>query len=77
MRRRILTSIVTLTAIAVVLFAVPLGFALDDLYHEEELVRLGRVSAEAAEEIPASFPATRDRIELGDSRATSRRVVRA
>ena len=73
MRRRILTSIVTLTAIAVVLFAVPLGFALADLYHEEEIVRLGRVSAEVAEEVPASFPATRGRIELGDSR--DRRVA--
>ncbi len=56
MRRRILTSIVTLTAIAVVLFGVPLGFALADLYHEEEIVGLGRVSAEVAEEIRRRSP---------------------
>jgi signal transduction histidine kinase len=53
-----------LTAIAIVLFAVPLGFALADLYHEEEVVRLGRASAEAAEDVPASFPAKGDPVEL-------------
>lgn len=67
MRRRILTSIVMLTAIAVVLFAVPLGFALADLYHEEEIVRLGRISAESAEDVPASFPAKGDPVELSAS----------
>lgn len=73
MRRRILTSIVMLTAIAVVLFAVPLGFALADLYHEEEIVRLGRVSADAAEDVPGSFPSKKDPIEL--SAGGGRRVA--
>jgi signal transduction histidine kinase len=63
-RRRILTSIVVLTALAVVVFAVPLGFALADLYHEEEVVKLQKTSAEAAEEVPASFPRHTDPIEL-------------
>jgi signal transduction histidine kinase len=66
-RRRILTSIVTLTAIAVVLFAVPLGFALADLYREEEVIRLERIAAEASEDVPASFPARGGRVELPGS----------
>jgi len=64
MKRRILIAIVSVTAFAVVLFAVPLGFTLADLYREQEVVRLERAAAEVSETIPASFPQTSDPVEL-------------
>ncbi len=56
MRFRILIAMVCVTAVAVVLFAAPLAIAFRDLHREEEVVRLERAAAEAAGEIPASFP---------------------
>ena len=56
MRFRILVAMVCVTAVAVVLFAAPLAIAFRDLHREEEVVRLERAAAEAAGEIPASFP---------------------
>lgn len=56
MRIRILVAMVCVTAIAIGLFAAPLAFAFRDLHREEEVVRLERAAAEAAGEIPASFP---------------------
>ncbi len=64
MRRRILVAIVTATTLAVVLFGVPLGFTLANLYEEQEVVRLERAAAEATEGVPAAFPDTTDPIEL-------------
>ncbi|MGZ4796241.1 MAG: ATP-binding protein, partial [Acidimicrobiia bacterium] len=64
MRRRILTAMVAVTALAVVLFAIPLAIALGDLHREEEFVRMERAAAEAAAEIPATFPRGGDHIEL-------------
>jgi signal transduction histidine kinase len=57
-------AIVSVTAVAVVLFAVPLAFALSDLYREEEVVRLERSAAEVSEHIPSSFPTAADPVEL-------------
>jgi signal transduction histidine kinase len=53
-----------LTAVGVVLFAVPLGFVLADLYREEEIVKLQQIAAEAVDGIPANFPNTHDKIEI-------------
>lgn len=64
MRRRILAAIVALTAIGVVVFAVPLGVVLANLYREEEVVRLERAAGEAVEHVPTSFPESTDSIEL-------------
>lgn len=58
MRRRILISIVALTALAVIVSAVPLAFVLADLYREEEIVRLARAAGDAGEHVPISFPKT-------------------
>ncbi len=55
-RRRILVAIIAATTVGVVVFAVPLGFALAKLYHEEEVVQLERTAAEAAERVPHSYP---------------------
>lgn len=64
MRRRILVAIVVVTAIAVVLFAVPLAFAVANLYHNEEIVRLEREAAAAAGHVPVEFPTSADAVEL-------------
>jgi len=63
-RRRILASIVALTSLAVIVFAVPLGFVLADLYREEEIIRLERAAGEAGEHVPTAFPRSTDRAEL-------------
>lgn len=64
MRRRILTSLVGLTALAVVVFGVPLGYAAQRLYHDEEVQRLQREAAEAAQRVPGDFSTSRDPVEL-------------
>lgn len=64
MRRRIVVAIVSVALVAVVLFAVPLAFTLTHLYREEEIIRLARGAAEAAEKVPESFPTTTDPTEL-------------
>ena len=64
MRRRILVAIVALTTLAVIVFAVPLGFVLANLYREEEIVRLERAAGEAGEHVPTAFPRSTDRAEL-------------
>jgi signal transduction histidine kinase len=63
-RRRIVVAIVSVTAFAVVLFAVPLAFTLANLYREDEVIKLAQVAAETSERIPASFPATNEPVEL-------------
>ena len=84
MRRRILFAIIAATTVAVVLFAVPLGFALAKLYHEEEVVQLERTAAEAAERVPLTYPQSVSPIVLPKTRnlrtvslydATARRVT--
>ncbi len=60
MRRRILLAIVSVTAVAVILFAVPLAFTLSNLYREQEVNRLARAAAEVSEHIPAT-------VQVGDS----------
>jgi signal transduction histidine kinase len=72
-RRRILFAIIAATAVGVVVFAVPLGFALAKLYHEEEVVQLERTAAEAAERIPLSYPESSALITL--PRTRNRRTV--
>ena len=55
---------IAVTVIAVIVFATPLAVALSDLHHEEEVVRLERTAAEAAEDVPARFPTRADPIKL-------------
>lgn len=69
MRRRILAAIVALTAVGVVVFAVPLGVVLANLYREEEVVRLERAAGEAVEHVPTSFPKSADSIDLSRERS--------
>src|SRR4051812_3498351 len=64
MRRRILASLVGLTALAVVVFGVPLAYAAQRLYHDEEVQRIQREAAEAAQRVPDAFGTGGDPVEL-------------
>jgi signal transduction histidine kinase len=52
LRRRVLTSILAVTAVAVILFALPLGIAVQRLYRTEAVTALQRDAARAAAVVP-------------------------
>jgi len=62
--RRILTTIVAVTTLAVAIFGVPLALGVRRLYYNEAVVRLEREAAEAGIAVPASFTETGDPVEL-------------
>ncbi|HTC80703.1 MAG TPA: HAMP domain-containing protein, partial [Acidimicrobiia bacterium] len=64
MTRRILTTIVAVTTLAVAIFGVPLALGVRRLYYNEAVVRLEREAAEAGIAVPASFTETGDPVEL-------------
>src|SRR5438105_5626181 len=64
MKRRILGSILVTTAVTVVLFAVPLGFAAQRLYRSQEESKLGREATLAAAVVSTSGLNRTDSIEL-------------
>ena len=69
MRRRLLTAILSVTAVAVVLFAVPLAVVLRELVDEEATLRLEREAVLAAREVPADFATSLDPVELPEGAA--------
>ncbi len=64
MRGRALRSIVLVATLAVVAFGLPLALAMQRLYANQALLRLEREAARAVVEVPASFAATTDPVEL-------------
>src|SRR6202035_1621830 len=56
LRRRVLMSILALTALAVILFALPLGVAVQRLYRTEAVTALQRDAARAAAVVPDAIP---------------------
>src|SRR5215468_10861743 len=56
LRRRVLTSILAVTAVAVILFALPLGVAVQRLYRTEAITALQRDAARAAAVVPDTIP---------------------
>jgi signal transduction histidine kinase len=62
--RRILTAIVVVTALGIAGFGVPLAVAVQRLYRNEALVRLGREAARAGAQVPSSFRTSGDPVEL-------------
>jgi signal transduction histidine kinase len=66
-RRRLVRSIVLVAAAAVVLFALPLAFAVHRSYRDEELLRLQRDTVAATRAIDIAAPAG-DPLELPQSR---------
>ena len=56
LRRRVLVSIMTVTVVAVVLFTLPLGIAVQRLYRSETVTALQRDAARAAAIVPDTIP---------------------
>lgn len=56
LRRRVLMSILAVTALAVILFALPLGVAVQRLYRTEAVTALQRDAARAAAVVPDTIP---------------------
>src|ERR1700730_5469345 len=56
LRRRVLVSILAVTALAVTLFALPLGVAVQRLYRTEAVTALERDAARAAAVVPDTIP---------------------
>src|SRR5260370_21108691 len=54
--RRVLVSILAVTALAVILFALPLGVAVQRLYRTEAVTALQRDAARAAAVVPDTIP---------------------
>ncbi len=70
MRRRIVGSIVGVAAIAVVLVGVPLGFAVERLYANQEVLRLERSASDTLRSIDTSTFGDGDPVELPPSGTT-------
>ena len=56
LRRRVLVSILAVTTLAVILFALPLGVAVQRLYRSEAVTALQRDAARAAAVVPDTIP---------------------
>src|SRR5262249_56241121 len=56
LRRRVLVSILAVTVLAVILFALPLGVAVQRLYRTEAVTALQRDAARAAAVVPDTIP---------------------
>lgn len=67
MRRRILTSILVVTAIAVALFGIPLAFVVQRFVDENAVLRVERQAVLAARTVPGDFLTSNDPVELPDT----------
>lgn len=63
MRRRLVRVIVAVTALALLLFGLPLAFAVQRVYHDEEVIRLQRVATDATQSVAEEAPGI-DPVEL-------------
>jgi signal transduction histidine kinase len=64
MRRRILIAILSITAVAVVLFGVPLAIVVERFVDEEATLRIERQAVLAARSVPDDFATNNDSVEL-------------
>ena len=67
MRRRILTAILSVTAVTILLFALPLAIVVQQLVDEDAALRVEREAVLAAREVPADFAASLDPVELREN----------
>lgn len=67
MRRRILTAILSVSAMAIILFAVPLALVVRQLVDEDAALRVEREAVLAARQVPADFAASQDPVELPEN----------
>ncbi len=71
MRRRLLTTILSITAASILLFAIPLGFVVARLIDQRTALTLERQAILAARNIPADFATGHDPTELPTDTGTS------
>ncbi len=64
MRRRILISILSVTAVAIVLFGVPLAIVVQRFVDEDAALRVERAAVLASRQVPADFATSNDPVEL-------------
>ena len=64
MRRRILVAILSVTAIAIVLFGIPLAIIVARFVDKEATLRVERQAILAAREVPEDFALSADPVEL-------------
>ena len=67
MRRRILTSILAVTVIAVILFGVPLAFVVERFVDDNAVLRVERQAVLASRTVPGDFLTSNDPVELPDN----------
>lgn len=67
MRRRLLTAILLVAALAVIGFGLPLGLSVQALYRDEARLMLSEEAARAAVAVPASFARDKDLPELPET----------
>ncbi|MEP6624457.1 MAG: HAMP domain-containing sensor histidine kinase [Acidimicrobiia bacterium] len=70
MRRRILWSIIGVSAVAVLVLGVPLAVAVDRLYRNDAILQLERDASEARRRINVTAISRSDRVELDNSGVT-------
>ena len=64
MRRRVLVAILSVTAIAIVLFGVPLAIVVERFVDDDATLRVERQAVLASREVPADFATGNDPVEL-------------
>ena len=69
MRRRILAAILSVTAVAIVLFGVPLAIIVQRFVDEDASLRVERQAVLAARVVPADFATADDAVELPEGEA--------
>jgi signal transduction histidine kinase len=67
MRRRVLTVILSVTAIAVALFAVPLAIVVEHFVESDAKLRVERLAVLASRQVPADFNTGTDPVELPET----------
>lgn len=64
MRRRILAAILSVTAVAIVLFGVPLATVVQRFVDDDAALRVERAAVLASRQVPADFATSNDPVEL-------------
>ncbi|MCB9389996.1 MAG: hypothetical protein H6512_10655 [Acidimicrobiia bacterium] len=64
MKRRILVAILAITALSILLFAVPLGVLVERFVDQEATLRLERQAILAGRAVPADYATDNDPVEL-------------
>ncbi len=67
MRRRILTVVLSVTAVSIVLFGVPLAIVVERFVDDDAALRVERTAVLASREVPGDFVTSNDPVELPEN----------